>query len=116
MLRPRVPSDPRSCQMDGRMISTNIDILCCHDDTGWWQGHHHPTGGGGTWVMAGCCDNEKRATCILREIHMIVRATCHHEMWGTCSQEEGSLHRVHQFHVPTNPPGECVYVRISSPL
>ena len=25
MLRPRVPSDPRSCQMDGRTISTNID-------------------------------------------------------------------------------------------
>ncbi|RVW83421.1 hypothetical protein CK203_038887 [Vitis vinifera] len=25
MLRPRVPGDPRSCQMDGRTISTNID-------------------------------------------------------------------------------------------
>ena len=24
-LRPRVPDDPRSCQMDGRTISTNID-------------------------------------------------------------------------------------------
>ena len=25
LLRPRVPNDPRSCQMDGRTISTNID-------------------------------------------------------------------------------------------
>ena len=25
MLRPRVPGDPRSCQIDGRTISTNID-------------------------------------------------------------------------------------------
>ena len=24
-------------------------------------------------------------------IRMIMRATCHHEMRGTCSQEEGSL-------------------------
>ena len=27
VLRPRIPGDPRSCQMDGRMISTNIDSL-----------------------------------------------------------------------------------------
>ena len=25
MLRPRVPGDPRSCQMDGHTISTNMD-------------------------------------------------------------------------------------------
>nr|CAN62704.1 hypothetical protein VITISV_005099 [Vitis vinifera] len=25
LLRPRVPGDPRSCQMDGRAIPTNID-------------------------------------------------------------------------------------------
>ena len=25
MSRPRIPDDPRSCQMDGRTISTNID-------------------------------------------------------------------------------------------
>ena len=30
MLRPRVPSDPRSCQMDGRTISTNIDFWFSH--------------------------------------------------------------------------------------
>ncbi|RVX22444.1 hypothetical protein CK203_012643 [Vitis vinifera] len=73
--------------------------------------------GGGTWVMTDCCDNvqdlltsindldkriwmaysgyEKRATCTLREIQMIMRATCHHEVCGTCSQEEGSLHNPH---------------------
>ena len=30
MLRPRVPGDPRSCQMDGRTISTNIDSWFSH--------------------------------------------------------------------------------------
>ena len=38
---------------------------------------------------------EKRARCTLREIQMIMRATCHHEVCGTCSQEEGSLHNPH---------------------
>ena len=35
---------------------------------------------------------EKRVTCIrIGVIRMIMRATCYHEVCGTCSQEEGSL-------------------------
>ncbi|RVW39232.1 hypothetical protein CK203_085117 [Vitis vinifera] len=102
MLRPYVPDDPRSCQMDECVVLNQYR---------WWQGHHHPTGGlteivigdaavrdrgGGTWVMAGCCDNVPDR----RSGHVYsnggdpddMRATCHHEMRGTCSQEEGSLH------------------------
>ena len=33
---------------------------------------------------------------------MIMRATCHHEVCDTCSQEEGSLHRSHLLDVNTN--------------
>ena len=35
---------------------------------------------------------ERRVTCIrMGLIQMIMRGTCHHEVRGTCSQEEGSL-------------------------
>ncbi|RVW62192.1 hypothetical protein CK203_064423 [Vitis vinifera] len=44
--------------------------------------------GGGTWAMTGCCDNVPD----MRVRHVYpdgMRATCHYEVCGTCSQEEG---------------------------
>ena len=38
----------------------------------------------------------------MRVIQMIMHATCQHEVCGTCSQEEGSLHRSHLLDVNTN--------------
>ncbi|RVW87333.1 G-type lectin S-receptor-like serine/threonine-protein kinase CES101 [Vitis vinifera] len=102
MLRPRVPGDPRGCQMDGRTISTNIggcraiitlravltEIVvgdAAVRDRGRWR----------TWAMAGCCDNVRSGyeTCVtcIRMGRMVTCAMCHHEVRGTCSQEEGSL-------------------------
>ncbi|RVW63674.1 hypothetical protein CK203_060779 [Vitis vinifera] len=130
VLRPHVPDDPRSCQMDGcavlnqyRFLILSVYLQKTSGRTLRWfcqpweifcvvmmtlgGGRAIITlravdrdRGGGTWAMTGCCDNvvvrpslrqsgyERRVTCI----RMVIRASCHHEVRGTCSQEEGSLH------------------------
>ncbi|RVW31176.1 putative disease resistance protein [Vitis vinifera] len=57
----------------------------------------------GTWVMAGYCDNvpDRRSAprvsyrkIRMRMLRMIMCATCHHKVCGTCYQEEGSLQKL----------------------
>ncbi|RVW79985.1 hypothetical protein CK203_047442 [Vitis vinifera] len=76
-----VPGDSHGCQMDGRTISTNIGggraiitLQAADRDRGrWWNSGY-----------------ERRVTCIrMRVIRMVIRASCHHEVHGTCSQEGG---------------------------
>ncbi|RVW59325.1 putative disease resistance protein [Vitis vinifera] len=105
LLRPRVPNDPRNCQMDERTISTNIDggraiitLRAADKDRVNDPDNHirmtyvgHPDV---LWKPSGCfmlisvvCPSlrqsgyEKRITCIrIGVIWMIMRVTCYYEI------------------------------------